>query len=329
MKQLIDFADANNIPYQRCGKLIVATAEDEIPMLHQLYERGKANGIMDLKLITAAEIKEKEPYAAGLKAIYCGETSIINYSQVSAALVDRIISQGVELRFNAKLLKIINQNDDCILETSQGSYKVKKWINCAGLHADQVLQLAGYSEKQLPCFIVPFKGEYYSIKSSYNYLVNSLIYPVPDIRFPFLGVHFTTRINGSIEAGPNAVLALAREGYRKLDISVKDVTSMITSSAWWKFVKKHWRYGLQEYQRSFSKYKFVASLQKLVPAIEEKHLEPGGVGIRAQAMDKQGKLIDDFVIINEKNAIHVLNAPSPAATSSLAIGDYISNLLTH
>lgn len=319
IKKLLDFADENSIPYRRCGKIIVATEPAELPRLDALFHRGKENGIQDLRMISQQEIAEFEPHAAGLKAIFCGDTSIIDYSKVCAALVQRITQLGGILQYQAELKGF----SGAVLSTSLGDFEADHVINCGGLQSDKILRLL---EPQFDeHHIMPFRGEYYSLKKEYTHLVNGLIYPVPDPQFPFLGVHFTARMDGSVEAGPNAVLAFAREGYKPWQVNWQETLETLKRAGTWKFAAKHWRYALDEYYRSYSKQRFVRSLQKLLPCIEAKHLEKAGVGIRAQAMNKQGALIDDFVIENRHGSTHVLNAPSPAATSSFAIGEQIAS----
>lgn len=321
MQKLLHFADENAIPYRRCGKIIVATETAELPRLEALFQRGKENGIQDIKMISASEIKEIEPHAAGLKAIFCGDTAIIDYSKICAALARCIVQMGGTIQYQTELKSFKNG----VLFTSAGDFEARHLVNCAGLQSDKVLRLLDpqFDEHH----IMPFRGEYYSLKKEYSHLVNGLIYPVPDPQFPFLGVHFTTRMDGSVEAGPNAVLAFAREGYKTWQMNWRETLDTLKQPGTWKFAAKHWRYALDEYYRSFSKQRFVKSLQKLMPCIEAKHLEKGGLGIRAQAMNKQGALIDDFVIENREASTHVLNAPSPAATSSFAIGEHIAGLI--
>lgn len=323
-QQLIDFCDEENIKYELCGKVIVATNDRQLDALETLYERGLENGLKGLKRISEGELKEIEPYVKGIKGIQVPETGIIDYKEVSIKYGEKIKAQGGEIHTGEKVNKIIQNNKSVIIETPKNSYKGKLLVNCAGLYSDKVARMTG---QDINVKIIPFRGEYFKIKKEKHHLVNHLIYPVPDPAFPFLGVHFTRMINGGIEAGPNAVLAFAREGYKKLQISLPELTETLMWPGFQKVAAKYWSTGFGEMYRSFSKSAFTKALQGLIPEIQKDDLETGGAGIRAQACDRNGGLSDDFLIYENEFAVNVCNAPSPAATSSLAIGDAVSDLI--
>jgi L-2-hydroxyglutarate oxidase len=310
------FCRENGIEYELCGKVIVATSPEELPRLDELYRRGTLNGVPGLEMIDTARLGEIEPEAAGLKALLSPNTGIIDYTQVTKAYASHLQKFGGEIVFNARLDAIEQRGDSTHLLTSAGEIETRHLINCAGLYADRVAEMMGM---ETDVRIIPFRGEYYLLKPEARRLVNGLIYPVPNPEFPFLGVHFTRSIQGGVEAGPNAVLALAREGYTKTAINPTESAWSLGYPGFWRMARKYWKTGLEEVYRSFSKKAFTQALQRLVPAIREGDLQPGGAGVRAQAVDRNGKLVDDFRIIEGKNAIHVLNAPSPGATASLAI----------
>ena len=316
------FCDDQKIKYEMCGKLIVATTKNEINTLNQLYNRGKENGILNLKIISKDQIKEYEPYAVGEKAIYCPETGIIDYSHVCNKLYE-LISKNGEVACDQKVHDIIIKNQNLIIRTGRSTFETKFVINCSGLFSDKIAQLAGLERSSR---IIPFRGEYFMLKKSAQNLVRNLIYPVPNPIYPFLGVHFTRTIDGGIEAGPNAVLAFAREGYSKTSVNIKDMMDYLSYPGFWYMVKEYWLIGLKEYYRSIFKSVFLNSLQTLIPSITADDIEESPSGVRAQALDAKGKLVDDFIIQKTSNMIHVLNAPSPAATSSFSIGDHISKL---
>ena len=316
---LVNFCDQYDINYELCGKVIVATGEKELSTLDMLYERGRENGISGLKMLSAPELQEYEPHADGLSAIHCPETGIIDYSQVCQQLSENIQENG-RLVAGAAVVSIEDRPDCITIITKTGEYKSRFLINCAGLFSDRVAKLAG-AKRQVR--IIPFRGEYFMLKEQARHLVKNLIYPVPDLFYPFLGVHFTRTIGGCIEAGPNAVLAWAREGYKKTDIDVKEIWDYLSYGGFWRMVGKYWTTALDEYYRSFYKGAFVNALQKLVPEITADDILPSPAGVRAQALAPDGGLIDDFLINNTGTMIHVINAPSPAATSSLAIGEHI------
>lgn len=323
IRLLKDFCTKRAIPYEICGKVIVATDETELPKLYDLYERGKANGIGGLSLIDVEQLEELEPHVSGIRAIHCPETGIVEYKQVAEALKNEIITLGGHIIFSSNVKDIQSDSKEITVLTNLEKYRCKNLINCGGLYTDKI---AASSSAEPDMKIIPFRGEYYTLTLQSRYLVNNLIYPVPDPKFPFLGVHFTRRLNGEIEAGPNAVLAFAREGYHKTDINLPELMETLTYPAFWKMVKHYWKTGLGEMVRSFSKKAFVTALQKLIPEITSENLSPGGSGVRAQALSSAGKLLDDFHIIQNEHAIHVLNAPSPAATASFAIAKEIVQL---
>jgi L-2-hydroxyglutarate oxidase len=319
---LLEFCNHHNIPYDMCGKVILATTEKELSTLDMLHERGRENGISGIKMLSAPELQEYEPHAAGLSALYCPETGIIDYMQVCRQLSANIQENG-EIAAGAAVISIENRPDGITVATETMEYNTSFLINCAGLFSDQVAELAG-TKRQVR--IVPFRGEYYMLKEQAHHLVKNLIYPVPDPRYPFLGVHFTRTLDGDIEAGPNAVLAWAREGYKKTDVDVTDVWDYLSYGGFWRMAGKYWTTAMGEYYRSFFKGAFVNDLQKLVPEITADDISQSPAGVRAQALASDGSLVDDFVIKNNGSMIHVINAPSPAATSSLAIGEYIANI---
>lgn len=320
INKLIQFCDRYQIPYELCGKLIVATTDDEIPALNDLYKRGLDNGISDLEIIKHEQIKEVEPHVFGIKGILSPSTGIVDYREVCLKCAEYIRDNDGEIKLSTKVLNIVQQSKENIIVTNRGDYKSKIVINCAGLFSDRIARL---TQNKTNIQIIPFRGEYYKLRDEKKYLVKNLVYPVPDPKFPFLGVHFTRRIDGSIEAGPNAVLAFAREGYRKYDINLGDLSEILTNPAFWKLGKKYWKVGTSEMLRSFFKSLFVKSLKKLVPKINKQDIIAGGSGIRAQALLNNGKLLDDFKVLRNENIIHVLNAPSPAATGSFAIAENI------
>lgn len=325
-KALIEFCDQNSIPYERCGKVVVATSDEELPRLEELYRRGIANGLEGLEIIGPERLKELEPHAKGVKALHVPATGIIDYKKVAAAYAEKISASG-DIRTSHRVVGILERDGEIVLQTSQGDYRTKHLVNCCGLHSDIVAtMMIGDRADQEEHKIIPFRGEYYKLAPQKYSLVRNLIYPVPDPTFPFLGVHFTRMISGGVEAGPNAVFAFAREGYRKTDINVSDLWKTLSFKGFWAMTAKYWQTGFGELHRSLSKSAFVRALQKLLPEIAENDLLPGGAGVRAQAVSASGALVDDFVIKRSGNAIHVLNAPSPGATASLAIGQSIAEM---
>ena len=318
---LIEFCKKENIPFDICGKVIAATDEKETERLENLYKRGIENGLTDIRKITSEELKEIEPHAYGIKAIHVPYTGTVDFKAVCKRYSELFEKKGGKIKFKEKVIKV-NPGASLEIDTQNSSFTSKTFINCCGLYSDEIAKISsGYSNIR----IVPFRGEYYKLKEDKKYLVRSLIYPVPDPQFPFLGVHFTRMIDGGVEAGPNAVLAFKKEGYNKTSFSIRDTFKTFTWSGFLKVISKYYKIGFGEFYRSYNKKAFVKALQKLLPEIKEEDLEKGGAGVRAQAVDRQGNLIDDFVIDKKDNIINVLNAPSPAATSSLSIGDTISN----
>ncbi len=319
---LQEFCAQHGVRVVRCGKVIVATRPSELPGLQALYERGRANGV-PVELIEPTRLRELEPHAFALRAIHSPATGIVDYTEVAAAMGRELQAAGAIVRTGTRVIDIEQTGDGFELGTPTGSIRCARLVNCAGLHCDSVARLAGATPDVR---IVPFRGEYYTLRPERRHLVRSLIYPVPDAAFPFLGVHFTTTVHGDVEAGPNAVLAFAREGYRFGDVNVRDLAGMLTSPGFWAMASRHWRTGSVEMVRSLSKAAFVTALQRLVPDVRADDIVRGESGVRAQAVAADGRLLDDFHIATEGNAIHVLNAPSPAATASLAIGRHVASL---
>jgi (S)-2-hydroxyglutarate dehydrogenase len=316
---MVQFCEEHNIDHEVCGKVIIATNQEEIPRLENLYNRGLENGI-EVKRISPEEVKEVEPHVSCVAGIRVYSTGIANYKQVCFKYAEIIQNQGGDLRLNTKVLRIVPSGKNQILETNNGTFETRFLINCAGLHSDRIAKKGGVDPKAK---IVPFRGEYYELTPSKRYLVKTLIYPVPNPDFPFLGVHFTRMIDNSVHAGPNAVLSFKREGYKKTDFDLGDFAEVMTYPGFWKLAAKHADEGIQEIIRSFSKAAFVRSLQKLIPEVQAEDLVPCHAGVRAQALMEDGKLVDDFLIIHGQNCVHVCNAPSPAATSSIEIGKAI------
>ncbi|MCB9246625.1 MAG: L-2-hydroxyglutarate oxidase [Flavobacteriales bacterium] len=322
---LLEFADRYAIPYELCGKIIVASNESELTQLDMIHQRGIENGLTNLRLLNGEEISEFEPHCAGVRALAVPQTGIIDYGQVCNKLVDLITEKGSEFVSNFKVISTNRSKEGWLIKAqSRAEVRCAQLVNCAGLYSDKVASL---SHPDLDTRIIPFRGEYFMLKPQAKHLVKNLIYPVPDPNFPFLGVHFTRMINGNIEAGPNAVLAFRREGYQKLDIHPVELWESLSWPGFRKVAARYWKTGLGEMYRSFSKKAFTKALQKLIPEIEIHHLETAESGVRAQACDRTGGLLDDFKIVEENKAIHILNAPSPAATSSLSIGRSVSELV--
>lgn len=321
---LIDFCNSNDIKYDLCGKLVVAITDSEIPELEKLHQRGIENGLLKNKIISKEQIKEYEPNLNGVKAIHVPYTGIIDYKDVCKKMLEILVNNGVEVFFNNRVVKIEKNNEGIIIQTSQQEVEANYYINCAGLFSDKIASL---TNPKLDTRIIPFRGEYYLLKPEKRNLINNLIYPVPDPNFPFLGVHFTRMIDGGVEAGPNAVFSFKREGYKKTDFSLNDTLDSIAWPGFRKVAQKYWRTGLGEFYRSYSKKAFTKALKRLIPEINESDLIPAEAGVRAQACDRFGGLIDDFKIIEDENSLQVLNAPSPAATSSLAIGKTLAKIV--
>ncbi|WP_042346353.1 L-2-hydroxyglutarate oxidase [Bacillus massiliigorillae] len=315
-KSMTEFCQMHDIDHDICGKVIVATTPEELPLLDNLYERGLENELK-IQKIGAGELHEIEPHVNGLGAIRVPMAGIVNYRQVSEKFAEIIRSNGGEIKLGTKVEKIDEKKDDVTIETSKGTIKARMIINCAGLHSDRVAKSAGYKTDMK---ILPFRGEYYKLVPEKRHLVKHLIYPVPNPKFPFLGVHFTRMISGEVDAGPNAVLSFKREGYKKTDFNLRDFTESVTYKGLWKMASGFVKEGFDEYVRSFSKAKFVESLQQLIPEIQADDLIAAPAGVRAQALSDDGKMVDDFHIIVGASSIHVCNAPSPAATASIEIG---------
>jgi len=314
---MVEFCREHGIAHEVCGKVIVATHAGELPRLEELRKRGEANGLTGLRMIGPEELKEIEPHAAGLKALVVPATGITDYAVVCEKYAELISAGGGTVLTSAAATGIRRLANEVVVETSRGAFSTDSLINCAGLFSDRISRMAG---DEPGVMIVPFRGEYYDLTPERASLVRALIYPVPDPRFPFLGVHFTRRITGRVDAGPNAVLALAREGYRHRDINLRDLASSLAFPGFWRMARQHWRNGLDEWHRSLSKPAFVRALQRLLPEVGENDLVPGGSGVRAQALKPDGALVDDFQFVPSGKVLHVLNVPSPAATASLAIG---------
>jgi L-2-hydroxyglutarate oxidase len=322
-QKLRAFCDESGVPYEICGKLLVATNAGEAAALPGLRERGEANGLTGIKTVSKEQLRDYEPHVAGIEALWIPQTGIISYTQVAEKLAEGFRDGGGEIRLGEKVTAIRRGDSDTHSEvvTTRDSYRTQQIVNCAGLQSDLIATLSGAS---LDVRIVPFRGEYYTLRDDRKQLVRNLIYPVPDPAFPFLGVHFTRGIDGSVEAGPNAVFAFRREGYKKTDLSAKELAGSLFWPGFQKIAARYWRTGVGEYYRSYSKAAFTRALQKLIPELRPEDLLPGGSGVRAQACSRDGKLIDDFLIREDRGIIHLLNAPSPAATSCLAIGETIT-----
>ena len=324
IQQMTKFCREEDIAHEICGKLVVAVTPEELPRLDELLRRGIANGLQGLRKIEAAEIRKMEPHVNGLAAVHVPEEGIVDYRQVCDRLALRVQERGGRIVTGAKVAGLERKAGGWIATTSEAEFAADFLINCAGLQCDLVAKLAG---EQRDIRIIPFRGEYFHLKPAAQHLVKNLIYPVPNPQFPFLGVHFTRMIQGGVEAGPNAVLAFAREGYRLTDFDTRDMLDILLFPGLWRFLLKYPAMAGSELIQSFSKAHFCRALQRLVPDIRTTDLEPGGAGVRAQAMKPSGDLVDDFHLVIRQDALHVLNAPSPAATASLAIGEYIVNQL--
>ncbi len=316
-RAMIDFCRQHGIPNLVCGKVIVATQEKEFAGLDELRRRGEGNGLTGVEVIGPDELREIEPHARGLRALVVPSTGVTDYAAVCLKYAELIAAQGGTILTSTAVTGIKRGADETVAETVAGNFSAAFLINCAGLFSDRICRMAGDDPQVM---IVPFRGEYYDLVPARASLVRALIYPVPDPRFPFLGVHFTRRVGGSVDAGPNAVLAFRREGYRRTDFSLRDLASSTIFPGFWRMAAKHWRSGIAEFHRSFSKPEFVRALQRLVPQVCHDDLTPGGSGVRAQALRRDGTLVDDFQIVPSRRMLHVLNVPSPAATASLLIG---------
>jgi len=313
---MVAFCREHNLPHQICGKLIVAAASNEIPRLEALYARGQSNGLSGLKVLNQEQIRDIEPHAGGVRGLHVPSTGITDYAAVCEKYAELITKQGGTIRTSTEVRKIVPANTT-VLETTAGAFQARYIINCAGLQSDR---LSRQARQEPTVTIVPFRGEYYDLTPAKRAFVRGLIYPVPDPRFPFLGVHLTRRINGSVDAGPNAVLAFKREGYRRSDFNLFDTLRLFSWPGFWRMAAQHWRFGAAEFYRSFNKAAFVRAVQKLLPEITSSDLVSNGSGVRAQALARDGMLVDDFQFVGSANMLHVCNVPSPAATASLPIG---------
>lgn len=320
-RALFRFCEEEGIAHERCGKLVVVTQPDELPRLDELERRGRANGLAGVRRLSGEEIREVEPHAAGIAALHVPQTGIVDYAGVAQAYARRIEASGGRVATAARVLAVRRNGAGLVVETVRGDVAASFLVNCAGLQSDRVARLCG-AEPDVR--IVPFRGEYYDLVPDRRSLVRGLIYPVPDPRFPFLGVHLTRRVNGGVEAGPNAVMALKREGYRWRDVSLRDLAATAAWPGFWRMAARYWRIGGYEVRRSLLKGVFVRDLQRLVPEIRPADLHRDGSGVRAQALDSKGGLVDDFRIVRSERAVHVLNAPSPGATASIPIGEEIA-----
>jgi len=325
IRQMVAFCQEHGIAHEVCGKLVVAANKDEIPRLNDLYERGQKNGLTGLRKLDVSEMREIEPHVGGVAAIRVPQEGIVDYPAVCTTLARCLEALGGKVVTQANVTGLRERNGQWIAETTAGDFESDYIINCAGLHCDRICATAG---EKPGIQIIPFRGEYYTLRPERQHLVRNPIYPVPDPRFPFLGVHFTRLIHGGIEAGPNAVLAFAREGYCKTDVSLRDFIDTLAYPGFWRFVQRYPSVCWNELRRSFSKELFCRSLNTLVPGVRPKDLAPGGAGVRAQAIGPNGEMIQDFQFVKGRRALHVLNAPSPGATASLAIGQEIANQLT-
>jgi L-2-hydroxyglutarate oxidase len=324
IREMIAFCRAHEIPHEVCGKLVVATRDEELPRLEELLRRGAANGLTGLQRLGPDEIRRIEPHAAGIAAAHVPEEGIVDYQAVCDAMRVKIQNHGGLIRTGAEVTKLRRHGGEWIAQAGTGESRGQWLINTAGLHCDRVSELAGEKREVR---IVPFRGEYYELSTEARHLCRHLIYPVPDPAFPFLGVHFTRMIGGGVEAGPNAVLAFSREGYRLRDIDLHDLADAITFPGLWRFLKRYPSMAFTELAQSLNPDRFCQALQRLIPEIQTQHLAPGGAGVRAQAMTPQGDLVQDFHIVARDHALHILNAPSPAATASLAIGGHIASMI--
>lgn len=321
LEAMYRFCEEEGIPHRRCGKLVIAVREDELARLAVLEDRGRANGV-SVRRITSQEIREHEPEAAGVAGLWVEDTGVVDYSLVTEAMARRLAKLGGEVRLNHRVLAVREEQGSQVTETSAGVVRSSLLVNCSGLQSDRIARLAGADPG---IRIVPFRGEYYVLRAESAHLVRGLIYPVPDPAMPFLGVHFTRGVDNVVEAGPNAVLALKREGYSWADMSIMDIADWAAFPGFWLMARRQWRTGLAEIQRSLVRKRFLESLQTLIPALTDADIVPGGSGVRAQAVGSDGRLIDDFHIEATPGIIHVLNAPSPAATASIAIGREVAS----
>lgn len=319
--QLVHFCQEYGVDYEICGKLIAAVTEEERGMLDQIFQRGVANGLSGIRKISAGEAKEREPYLDCREAILVPQTGIVDFPGVAKALASLIKAAGGDILLRHRVLRLTQHSAGWTVFTDQGEISARQVIHCGGLYSDRLARLSGMDPEVQ---IVPFRGEYYRLKNDKEYLVNHLIYPVPNPQFPFLGVHFTRMVHGGIEAGPNAVLAFKREGYSRWQLHVAELWETLRYRGFHRLATRHWSFGIEEMKRSYSKHHFVKALQRLIPALQPEDVEPDRSGVRAMALDKAGQVVDDFMIVSRQRAVHVLNAPSPAATSCLSIGTVVA-----
>jgi L-2-hydroxyglutarate oxidase len=324
-EEMLRFCAEHGVSGERCGKVVVATRPSELPLLDELERRGRANGLSQIRRLDPRGLRELEPHADGIAALHVPESGIADYTGVALALAEDVRERGGEVRTGARLIATEVRGRELVAETTGGDVRCRILVACAGLQSDRVARLCG-DEPGLR--IVPFRGEYYELAAERRYLVRNLVYPVSDPRFPFVGVHFTRRVDGTVEAGPNAVLAFRREGYRRTQLSLRDTADMLSYGGFWRLTRAHWRMGAEELVRSLSRHGFAQALRRLVPEVTADDLRGTGAGVRAQAVAPDGSLLDDFRIVRGRRTVHVLNAPSPAATASLAIGRYIASRLT-
>ncbi len=331
-RAMIEFCEQNGLPYERCGKVIVALTQDELPRLQDLYECGMTNGVQGLELIGPERLCEIEPFATGIRAIYSPNTGIVDYVKVAHAYADEVRQRGGEIVTNSRVVSLTSQGERTQvsirpnterLNGLEGVLEAKRAVTCAGLHSDKISQDESRAPSQIQ--IVPFRGDYYVLRPEKRHMTRGMIYPVPDPRFPFLGVHYTRRLNGEVRVGPNAVLAFAREGYRRRDLNLRDLWESLRYPGFWRLAAKYWRMGLVEMYRDYVKVAYVKDAQRYVPELTADDLLPGPSGVRAQALGRDGSLVDDFLIKRQGGVIHVQNAPSPAATSSLIIARMVAD----
>lgn len=321
-RQLLErFCERHGVPFERCGKVVVATSEDELPRLDELERRGRANGLAGVRRVRSEELREHEPHAAGVAALLVPETGIVDYTRVAGAYRGDLERRGARVLTSAKVTGVEPRSSSVVVQSTAGDFEGRVLVGCAGLGSDRLARLSGLA---VDVAIIPFRGEYWMLAPGRASLVRNLIYPVPDPAFPFLGVHFTRRIGGGVEAGPNAVLALKREGYTRTSFAARDAWAIATWPGFWSMARKHWRAGMHEQLRSLSRHAFAHACAALVPEVRATDLTPGGAGVRAQAVGRDGALVDDFAFAEGPRMLHVLNAPSPAATASLAIGEHVA-----
>jgi len=321
---MFQFCREHGIAHERCGKVVVATGSDELPRLEELHRRGVANGLEGLQWLSPEGIREHEPHCSGIRGLWVPQTGIVDYKAVAATLGNLLRNRGCDVQTATRVISCRRNDAGIVVQTTIREIQCKSLVNCGGLQSDRVARLCGVDPGVR---IIPFRGEYYELKPERHSLVRNLIYPVPDPRFPFLGVHFTRMIGGGIEAGPNAVLAFKREGYRKSDVSLRDMAEVLRYRGFWRMSSRYWRMGMEEFWRSYSKRAFVTALQRLIPELKMEDVVASGSGVRAQAVDAQGGLLDDFHVVRAPQMVHVLNAPSPAATSSLRIGREVAGMV--